>query len=156
VLGLAAGGVLSGLAPRVRNAFAASNPSRQGPAVLEGPRFDLTYSPHPVNLTGRAGGNDAIAGRLDVEYAIPFTQRLILSPELELDFYSNDDFARDIGSGLSTLELGLRLRYEIRREFAPYIGINWEKKLSNTADLARDDGQQTGDLQVVLGVRAWF
>ena len=109
-----------------------------------------------VDATLYAGGNDAIAGRLDVEYAILFTQRLILSPELELDFYSNDDFARGIGSGLSTLELGLRLRYEIRREFAPYIGINWEKKLGNTADLARDEGDQTGDLQAVLGVRAWF
>ena len=109
-----------------------------------------------VDATLYAGRNDTIAGRLDVEYEILFTQRLILSPELELDFYSNDDFARGIGSGLSTLELGLRLRYEIRREFAPYIGINWQKKLSNTADLARDDGEQTGDLQVVLGVRAWF
>ena len=62
VLGLAAGGALSGLAPGVRNAFAASNPSRQGPAVLEGPRFDLTYSPHPVNVTGRDRFATAING----------------------------------------------------------------------------------------------
>jgi copper resistance protein B len=84
------------------------------------------------------------------------TQRLVLSPELETSIYANADPARGIGSGVSDLELGLRLRSEIRREFAPYIGINWEKKFGGTADHAREEGESTSDLQLVAGVRAWF
>jgi copper resistance protein B len=85
-----------------------------------------------------------------------FTQKLILSPELEINTYSKDDFRNGIGSGLSDLEFGLRLRYEFRREIAPYIGINWEKKYGKTADLARSKGNSTTDTQVVIGIRAWF
>ncbi|MEA3276975.1 MAG: copper resistance protein B [Pseudomonadota bacterium] len=109
-----------------------------------------------VDATLYAGGNGTVAGRLDAEYEFLFTQRLILSPELEANFYGNEDPARGIGSGISDLELGLRLRYEIRREFAPYIGINWEKKFGGTADFAREEGESTSDLQFVVGVRAWF
>ena len=58
--------------------------------------------------------------------------------------------------GLSDLELGLRLRYEIRREFAPYIGVNWTRKFGNTADFARAEGEDTNDVQIVAGVRVWF
>lgn len=103
-----------------------------------------------------AGGNGGLAGTLKAEYELLFTQRLILSPELELYFQGQDDPARGIGSGVSELNLGLRLRYEIRREFAPYIGINWAKKFGGTADYARADGEPTDDLQFVAGVRIWF
>ena len=54
------------------------------------------------------------------------------------------------------MELGLRLRYQIQREFAPYIGINWEKKFGNTADFAEEEGEATDDLQFVVGISAWF
>jgi copper resistance protein B len=109
-----------------------------------------------VDATLYAGGNGGIAGRLDAEYELLFTQRLILAPELELSVYGQDDPSRGIGSGVSDLELGLRLRYEIRREIAPYVGINWEKKFGRTADFARDEGEPTDDLQFVAGIRAWF
>jgi copper resistance protein B len=109
-----------------------------------------------VDATLYAGGNGTVAGRLNVEYEWLFTQRLILSPELEVNLYGEDDPERGIGSGVSDLELGLRLRYEIRREFAPYIGLNWEKLFGDTADFARDDGEPTDELQFVAGVRAWF
>jgi copper resistance protein B len=109
-----------------------------------------------VDATLYAGGNGTISGRLDAEYELMFTQRLILSPELETNFYGKDDPARGIGSGISNLELGLRLRYEIRREIAPYIGVNWEKLFGQTADYAREEGESTSDLQFVVGVRAWF
>ena len=109
-----------------------------------------------TDATLYAGGNGAIAGRIEAEYEILFTQRLILTPEVELDFFSKDDIARGIGSGFSNLELGLRLRYEFRRQFGPYIGINWEKQLGNTADLASEEGEGTSDLQAVIGFRAWF
>jgi len=61
-----------------------------------------------------------------------------------------------IGSGFSDLELGLRLRYEIKREFAPYVGVSWERKLGRTADFAHADGEGTGGFAFVAGVRAWF
>ena len=109
-----------------------------------------------TDATLYAGGNGAISGRIDAEYEVLFTQRLIMTPELEVDFYSKDDVARGIGSGFSNLELGLRLRYEIRRQFGPYIGINWEKRLGKTADLAAEEGEDTSDVQAVIGVRAWF
>jgi copper resistance protein B len=84
------------------------------------------------------------------------TQKLVLSPEIELNFHGKDDEAVGVGSGLSDMELGLRLRYEIRREFAPYIGINYVKKYGDTADFARADGEDTHDTQIVAGFRAWF
>jgi len=61
-----------------------------------------------------------------------------------------------IGSGFSDLELGLRLRYEFRREFAPYVGLHWERKFGRTADLARDAGDDPDELQLVAGFRLWF
>ncbi len=102
------------------------------------------------------GSSGRVAARLEAEYEFLLTQKLILTPEVEINAYNEDDAALRIGSGLSDLELGLRLRYEIRREFAPYIGINWEKKFGTSADYARDDGFETSDLQLVVGIRAWF
>ena len=84
------------------------------------------------------------------------TQRLILTPEIEVNFYGQDDVEIGIGSGLSDLEVGLRLRYEIRREIAPYIGINWSKLFGNTKDFARIAGESSSDAQLVIGLRLWF
>ena len=102
------------------------------------------------------GESGRTALRLEAEYELLFTQRLILTPEIEVNFYGKNDKGLGIGSGLSDVEAGLRLRYEIRREFAPYIGVNWNKSFGNTADFARDEGQDTDDLQWVIGLRAWF
>ncbi len=102
------------------------------------------------------GDNGRTAARLDAEYDILLTQRLILTPEIEINVYGQDDEEVDIGSGLSDVNAGLRLRYEVVREFAPYIGVEWWKKYGNTADLARAIDVDTDDLQLVLGVRAWF
>jgi copper resistance protein B len=102
------------------------------------------------------GDSGRTALRLETEYELLFTQRLILTPEIEVNFYGQDDVDIGIGSGLSDLELGLRLRYEIRREFAPYIGVNWSKLFGNTADFARIAGQSTSEAQLVIGLRAWF
>jgi len=109
-----------------------------------------------VDATLFAGGNGQAAARLQAEYELMLTQRWVLSPELELNVHGKDDEETGVGSGLSDMELGLRLRYEIRREFAPYIGINWEKKFGTTADFAEEEGEATDDLQFVVGIRAWF
>ncbi len=109
-----------------------------------------------VDATLYGGGNQSAFARLEVEYEILFTQRLILTPELEANIFAREDERREIGSGLSAAELGLRLRYEIRREFAPYIGVNWERKFGDTGDFAKEEGEPRSDLQFVAGVRAWF
>jgi copper resistance protein B len=96
------------------------------------------------------------SARLEAEYDVLLTQRLVLEASGELDAAFADDRAAGIGGGLSSVELGLRLRYEIEREFAPYIGINWERKLGRTADLARADGEEAGAFALVVGLRLWF
>lgn len=102
------------------------------------------------------GDSGRTALRLEAEYELLFTQRLILTPDIELNFYGKDDPEIGIGSGLSDLEAGLRLRYEIRREFAPYIGVNWTKLFGGTADFAAGAGEDSSELQLVIGLRAWF
>ncbi len=102
------------------------------------------------------GEDGRTALRLQGEYEILFTQKLILTPEFEANFYGKDDPALNIGSGLSDLSVGLRLRYEIRREFAPYIGIYWSRKYGGTADFTRLAGGEISDTQFVVGIRAWF
>lgn len=94
--------------------------------------------------------------RLKTEYDLLLTQRLILSPELEASLYGKDDPDNGIGAGLTRLEGGLRLRYEIRREFAPYIGVHWERQYGGTADNTRAAGGDTEDTALVAGIRAWF
>ena len=102
------------------------------------------------------GDSGRTALRFESEYELLLTQRLILTPEIEVNFYGQDDVDIGIGSGLSDLEVGLRLRYEIRREFAPYIGVNWSKQFGNTKDLARIAGESTSETQLVIGLRVWF
>ncbi len=109
-----------------------------------------------VDVAAFVGEDGRTAARLEAEYELLFTQRLVLSPEIELNLYGKDDPETGVGSGLSDMELGLRLRYEIRREFAPYFGVVWVKKFGGTADLARAEGEGTGDVQLLAGIRAWF
>jgi copper resistance protein B len=94
--------------------------------------------------------------RLEGSYDLRFTQRLILQPRVEVTLAAQDVPESDIGSGFSSAEIGLRLRYDIRRELAPYIGIHFETSLGRTEDLVRASGGEVDDTTVVLGVRAWF
>jgi len=102
----------------------------------------------------RSGGG--VAARLDVRYELLFTQRLILEPEVEANLYSKADPARGLGSGLSDLQLALRLRYEIRRQFAPYVGVTLSRDFGDTANYAKVRGERSKSFQVVGGVRVWF
>ncbi|HKR76003.1 MAG TPA: copper resistance protein B [Rhodanobacter sp.] len=106
--------------------------------------------------TAYAGPSGRTAARLRVEYEWLFTQRLILQPEFELNAYGRSDPARHLGSGLSDAQFGLRLRYEIRRQFAPYLGVVWTRRFGGTADFARDNHQPIFDRQWVAGARIWF
>lgn len=89
--------------------------------------------------------------RLDAEYEALLTQKLILTPSLEADLYTKDDPKILVGSGLSSIEAGLRLRYEFIREFAPYIGVTWEKTFGNTREYDPID-----ETNFMVGVRFWF
>lgn len=109
-----------------------------------------------VDTTLFIGESNQVGLRLSAEYEWMFTQRWVLSPEIEVNFHSKDDIETGVGSGLSDSQIGLRLRYEIKREFAPYIGINWNKKYGNTATLAKNGGGIVDDTQFVVGIRAWF
>ncbi|MFT5439591.1 MAG: copper resistance protein B [Alphaproteobacteria bacterium] len=94
--------------------------------------------------------------RLEAEYDILFTQRLVLEPSAEINIAFSDDELTGVGAGLSDVELGLRLRYEITREFAPYVGINWERKIGKTSDFASEEGEDSNVFSIVAGVRMFF
>lgn len=94
--------------------------------------------------------------RLDADYDILITQRLVLQPALTLDAALSDDKDADIAAGFTSLETGVRLRYEIEREFAPYLGVNWERKLGATSGLVRAAGEDPDILSFVAGVRLMF
>ncbi len=97
-----------------------------------------------------------VLARAEAWYDQRITQRAILQPRVELNLAAQDMPGSRIGAGLSTAELGLRLRYEIRREFAPYVGLSWERRYGATARYARSDGDRTGGVSLAFGVRAWF
>ena len=109
-----------------------------------------------VDIALFIGDNGRTGARLQLEYEFMLSQRLILTPEIEINLYGKDDPAVGLGSGFSDIEAGLRLRYEIRREFAPYIGINWNHLFGETADFARAAEEDTDDYQFIFGIRFWF
>lgn len=97
-----------------------------------------------------------VTARFEAEYDLLITQRLVLQPLLELNLSVQDIDDLDIGAGLTGLEAGLRLRYEFRREIAPYIGIAYERDLFKTADIARREGHDVDSLAFVAGLRLFF
>ncbi|WP_297514460.1 copper resistance protein B [uncultured Caulobacter sp.] len=97
-----------------------------------------------------------VLGRVEGSIDWRLTQRLILQPRAELNFAAQDIPDTATGSGLSDGELGLRLRYEIRREFAPYVGVSWGRRFGQSADYSRARGQDVSDTSFVVGLRAWF
>lgn len=97
-----------------------------------------------------------LTARIEGEYDQKITQRLILQPRVELEFSAQDIPERELGAGLTKVETGLRLRYEITREFAPYVGVGYEAKLGETADIARANGEDPRGFALLAGVRAWF
>ena len=97
-----------------------------------------------------------VAGRVTGSYDLLLTQRWIVQPEAEFNFYSKDDHARKIGSGLSDIDTGVRLRYEISRKFAPYIGFAYNGRYGNSASYSRQAGETTSDPRFIFGLRLWY
>jgi len=97
-----------------------------------------------------------LLGRLEGYYDEQITQRLVLQPRVELNFAAQNVPENKLGAGLTDAELGLRLRYELQRGFAPYVGVSWERKTGDTARLARADGEDAGGPALVVGIRTAF
>ncbi len=109
-----------------------------------------------LDIAAYLGEEGQSALRLEAEYELLLTQKLILQPRVEANAYGKDDTERGLGSGLSDAAVALRLRYEIWREFAPYAGVEWARKLGETEDLARAAGEDTDETRFVAGMRFWF
>ena len=109
-----------------------------------------------VEATGYLDATGRLSAQVEAEYDVLLTNRLILQPLIEAEWHARDDRARGIGAGLSTVEAAVRLRYEITRRFAPYVGVVHERSFGDTADLRRDDGEAVQETRIVAGVRFWF
>ena len=109
-----------------------------------------------VDATAYVGDNGRSAARVKAEYDLWLTHRWILMPEVEMNIFGKSDPERGIGSGLSDTSMTLRLRYDIRRELSPYIGVTWKKKYGGTADYAKTADESTTETYYVLGIRAWW
>ena len=109
-----------------------------------------------LQATAYAGQAGQTSARLEGTYDFLLTNRLILEPRLEINVYGKNDAQRGQGAGVGDSSLGLRLRYEINRQFAPYIGVTWDRSYGNTARFLEQDGGRRNEVSFVAGVRVWF
>jgi len=118
----------------------------------------LGLAPYWFEVDGTAYVSDQgdISAKLELEYEIMLTQRLILQPRFETAFAVQDVPQYGVYSGFNDIELGVRLRYEIMREFAPYVGVSWHRKLGETGMMARAEGEDIDQVSLVAGLRIWF
>lgn len=109
-----------------------------------------------VEATGYVASGGRLSGRLELTYQALLTQRLIVAPTIEAYGYGFTDAQRGTGTGLASVEAGVRLRYEFTRQFAPYVGVSRVRRVGRTAALARATGDAVRDTQYVAGIRIWF
>jgi len=109
-----------------------------------------------IEATAYVGAAGRTQARFEVEYELLLTNRLVLQPLVEVEIVGKSDPERGVGAGVSTTDAGSRLRYEVRREIAPYVGVAWSNKWGKTADFAEAAGEETGGARVVAGLRLWF
>jgi copper resistance protein B len=109
-----------------------------------------------VETTAYVSEEGDVSANLEVEYDLLLSQRLILQPRFQTHIAIQEVEEYGVGQGINDIELDLRLRYEIRREFAPYVGLSWGRKLGETADLAEAEGKDIDAFSFVIGIRAWF
>lgn len=109
-----------------------------------------------LEATLYVGEQGRSAVRFTAEYEMLFTQRLVLQPKFEINAYGKSDPENHIGAGVSDTEISLRLRYEFKREFAPYVGAVWVRRYGETGTLARAAGETQSEMQWLAGLRVWF
>lgn len=137
-------GVRQDLRPRAARSFVAFGVQGLAPQWFE------------VAALVYVGEGGRTAARFSTEYSLLLTNRLVLQPVVHIELHGKDDASRGIGSGLSSMEAGMRLRYEFTRQFAPYLGLAWERAFGRTAELRRSSGEVVGETRVVAGLRLWF
>ena len=138
------GGIRQDIKPNPDRTFAVFGVQGTAPYMIE------------VDAAAFVSHEGEVSARLKGEYDLPVTQKLILQPTAEVNLAVQSVKERDIGSGFNSIGAGLRLRYEIKREFAPYVGFQWERKLGQTADYARADRETVDNRSLVAGIRLWF
>ena len=109
-----------------------------------------------VEATAYVGDRGRFAARLKGSYDLLLTNRLILQPDVEANFYTKPDPQRAAGAGLSDMDAGIRLRYEITRKIAPYVGLTYAGYFGQAQHLARNLGDRVQDIRFTIGVRSWF
>ena len=109
-----------------------------------------------VEATAYASTNGHYALRTNASYDLYLTQRLVLQPQFETNWYTKIDRPRGNGAGLSDVDTGLRLRYEISRKFAPYVGVAYQRFFGGTSSLRREGGSKVNDTRFLVGLRTWF
>ena len=97
-----------------------------------------------------------LTARAEAEYEALLTQRLVLQPRVEIELSAQDIPAFETGAGVSGLNAGARLRYEITPAFAPYVGVEWQTALGDTRNIIRSDGGDPDRVVAVAGIRTWF
>lgn len=109
-----------------------------------------------LELTGYVSDAGHLAARLRASYDMLFTNRLVMTPSAETNIFSKRQDTRELGSGISNVELGVRVRYEIERKLAPYVGLVWERSFGSTAAFRRAAGDPVAERRFVAGVRLWW
>ncbi len=142
-----------------RLAFAMIGPGVQAKIPIVLMLFWAWRALHPIGSREPAfflSENGELSARLSATYEILLTQRIVLQPRLDLNAAFSDAPEFSVGSGFNDVEIGLRLRYEISRQVAPYLGVAWKRQLGKTADLTRAAGDSVKDVRFVIGIRVWW
>ena len=115
-------------------------------------------APHFLHVSATAYFSDGghVAAKAQGSYDLLLTQRLIVQPRFEVNAYTKEDPRRQLGSGPSNVDAGLRLRYEINRKVAPYLGVSYQRSFARTAHYARSEGVSDGNVSISAGIRCWF
>ena len=109
-----------------------------------------------VQATVYASNRGHYALRTNASYDLYLTQRLVLQPQFETNWYTKKDRGRGVGAGLSDIDMGLRLRYDVTRKLAPYMGVAYQRRFGGTSSIVRQEGGRVNDVRFLLGLRIWF
>jgi len=116
----------------------------------------LSFGFWNVETTAYASTNGHYAVRTNASYDLYVTQRLVLQPQFETNWYTKEDRGRGVGAGLSDIDTGLRLRYDVTRELSPYVGVAYQRWFGGTSSLRREQGSKINDIRFLVGLRTWF